>query len=84
MVCYQKIIDRQKSGRPMQVNGAFYNIEKSCVINLTIYLHNSEPLHQWNTIGISNKLIIIHFIYKYPYISKGYRLKSSVVKKYNT
>ena len=29
---YHKIIERQKSGRPMQVNGAFYSIEKSRVI----------------------------------------------------
>ena len=28
-----KTIDRRKSGRPMQVNGAFYSIEKSRVIN---------------------------------------------------
>ena len=34
----EKIIHRQKSGRPMQVNGAFHNIEKSCVINKYIYL----------------------------------------------
>ena len=31
-VNYHKIIERQKSGRPMQVNGAFYSIEKSRVI----------------------------------------------------
>ena len=28
----EKIIHRQKSGRPMQVNGAFHSIQKSCVI----------------------------------------------------
>ena len=30
---YRKIIHHRKSGRPMQVNGAFHSIEKSRVIN---------------------------------------------------
>ena len=33
------IIDRRKSGRPMQVNGAFHSIEKSRVINIYIYTY---------------------------------------------
>ena len=31
-VNYTKIMDRRKSGRPIQVNGAFYSIKKSRVI----------------------------------------------------